>query len=213
MRRRESFALWAAAIAVAGRLHAQGAQDSRRIAILSGFSKAGTAPVIDGLRRELSKLGWGDDQHIVLLEPRAVGGQYERLPALAAEIVTLNPSMVVVISVPATLAMKQATSTIPIIMMAVGDPVKYGLVASLARPGGNITGSGYFVNEVGPKLLQILHEAIPQLSQVAILGNSKNQGNAGYVQALETAGSSLGIKIHNVPLEGIEHLERALETI
>jgi len=172
---------------------AQTPEKIRRIGMLTGFSRADM--LADALRAELNKLGWVDGQNIVLLEPRAAEGRNERLPALAEEVVRLDPAAIVVQSAPATRALKLASRSIPIVMVAVGDPAGYGLVDSLARPGGNVTGTSYLVNEGGAKLVEILKDAVPTVSSLALFFNPANEGAAPYASAVRAAADSLHVRL------------------
>jgi len=185
----------------------------RRIAFLSGFSSAAAAWIVDDLRIEMGQRGWVDGRDIVLLPPRAAEGRSARLPALAAEVLQQKPDVVLVSTAAATAAMKQATTTIPIVMDSVGDPIEYGLVASLRHPGANVTGSAYLLVEVAQKLLQIMKDAVPQLTAVAVLTNPDNVGAPGYWRAATTAAPALGIKVQNIPLRNAEELDTALAAI
>src|SRR4051794_25538648 len=123
---------------------------------------------MDAFRRGLSELGYTEGQNIVI-EYRAADGRIERLPILANELAVLKLDVIVAGATPAGLAAQRATKTIPIIVAAMGDPVRDGLVASLARPGGNITGTGFLGPELVPKRLALLKEVLPNLSRVAVL--------------------------------------------
>lgn len=111
-----------------------------------------------------------------MLELRSAEGRNERLPALAAEILKADPRVIVAFTAPVTRVLQQATTTIPIVMWSVGDPVEYGLVASLAKPGENVTGTSNLVNEVGGKLVELLKEAVPAVASLAVFMNPSNPG-------------------------------------
>src|SRR5262249_42639793 len=138
-----------------------------RIGFLDSSTASGNAVLLDGFRQELSKLGWTEGKNLTV-EYR-FADQNERLPELAADLVRLNVDLIVVSSAPPALAVKKATTTIPVVMTAVGDPVGLGLVASLARPGGNITGNSSLSPELITKRLEILKDAVPRLARVALL--------------------------------------------
>jgi putative ABC transport system substrate-binding protein len=160
------------------------------------------------LRAGLRELGYVEGKNIVF-EYRFAEDKYERLPGLAAELVRSKVDVIVVHATPGTRAAKQATSTIPIVMVSVGDPVGTGFVPSLARPGGNITGVSN--NDVGlaAKRLELLKEVLPKLSLVAVLRNPTNP--AGDLQFKETqaAAQSLGIEIQLVDMRDPKELESA----
>jgi ABC-type uncharacterized transport system substrate-binding protein len=150
---------------------------------------------LEGLRDH----GYVEGQNIII-ERRYWEGRAERLPALAADLVRLKVDVIVTGAMQATQAAKNATTTIPIIMVAVADPVRTGLVASLARPGGNVTGLSHFAGqELGGKRLELLREVVPKLSHVAILWNPANPGNPPQLRDTEVAAQTLGVRLR--PLE------------
>ena len=165
-------------------LRAQGQVTMRRIGVLSPFARADVEAFLSLLRPELEKLGWTDGRNIVLLEPRTTGGDNARLPSVASELVTQDPDVILVQSVPATRALMQATKSIPIVMFGVGNPVEYGIVADYRKPGGNVTGSSYLATEYAGKLLQLLKEAAPRLRSVAFFSNTSNETAAAFVKQL-----------------------------
>jgi putative tryptophan/tyrosine transport system substrate-binding protein len=153
----------------------------------------GTSRIWDGFLEGLRQLGYVEGQNIVI-ERRFSEGRYERLPALAAELVRLKVDVIVAAATTADEA-KRATSTIPIVMTNHGDPVGSGLVASLARPGGNVTGlSGQSPDLVG-KQLQLLKEAVPRLSRVAVLSNPTHPGHPTSLREAEVAARSLKVRL------------------
>jgi putative ABC transport system substrate-binding protein len=149
-------------------------------------------------RNGLAELGYVEGQNIAI-ESRWAAGKYERLPGLAAELVRLKMDVIVTAAVPAIRAVKEATSTIPIVMAVVVDPVATGLVASFARPGGNITGLSVMTPELVGKQLEMLREIVPKASRVAVLWNPANLGNPPQLRAAELAARTLGMRLQ--PLE------------
>src|SRR5438552_9823220 len=149
-------------------LPAQGQEKIRHIGFLSAFSRADIDAFLSQLRPELEKLGWTDGRNIVLLEPRTTEGMNERLPSVASELVAQGPDLILVQTAPATRALMQATKSIPIVMIGVGNPVELGIVADFGKPGGNVTGSSYLADESARKLLELLKEAAPRLRSVAV---------------------------------------------
>ncbi len=138
-----------------------------RIGFLDGSTASGMAGLLDAFRQELNKLGWIDGKNITI-EYRFGEQKNERLPELAAELVRLKVDLIVVTGGPPALAAKKATTTVPIVIASTNDPVGAGLVASLARPGGNVTGNASLADELGTKRLEILKEAVPKLSRVGL---------------------------------------------
>jgi putative tryptophan/tyrosine transport system substrate-binding protein len=132
---------------------------------------------IDAFRQGLRDLGYVEGKNIVI-ESRSAEGKSERVPALAAELVRLKVDVIVTAGPQATRAVKEATATIPIVMAFDFDPVGSGFVATLARPGGNITGLSALYPEISGKQLELLKEIVSKLSRVAVLGNSTDPGNA-----------------------------------
>jgi len=141
-----------------------------RIGVLApGFPQ----PPLASLRQALRELGYVEGQGVALVE-RFAEGRYDRLPELAAELVRAKVDVILALSTPGALAAKSATGTIPIVMLGVGDPIKSGLVAGLARPGGNITGVTFFAGELSAKWLELLKQAVPGAARIAVLLNPAN---------------------------------------
>src|SRR5262249_55945684 len=139
-----------------------------RIGFLDSSTASGVAVLIDAFKQELGKLGWIEGKNITV-EYRFAEQKLERLRELAAELVRLKVDLIVASDTPSSLAAKSGTTTIPIVMVAVGDPMAAGLVANLARPGGNVTGSASFASELITKRLEILKDAVPKLTRVGLL--------------------------------------------
>ncbi len=164
-----------------------------RVGFLAPLSFA-TDTRLDSFLQGLRELGYVDGQTIAI-EFRSAEGKPERLPALAAELVRLKVDVIVATAQASTEAAKKATGTIPIVFTVVGDPVGVGLVASLARPGGNITGLASVAPEVVGKQLQLLKEVAPKISRVAILQNPNNPGHPVVLRQAETAARALGMQL------------------
>jgi putative tryptophan/tyrosine transport system substrate-binding protein len=180
-----------------------------RIGALSGFgTPPGRDPFVEAFLEGMRALGYVEGQHFVL-EYRAAAGQHERFPALAAELVQLKPDVIVTQGTPAALAAKDATTTIPIVMVGVGDPVESGLVASLARPGGNVTGLSLLAPELVGKQLELLKDVLPTVSRVAVLWNPANPAHALQVRAADVAARALGVQLHRVEARGPEAFDGA----
>jgi putative ABC transport system substrate-binding protein len=180
-----------------------------RIGWLSG---SGRDPSVEAFLEGMRALGYVEGQNLVM-EYRDAAGQYERLPALAAELVRLKVDVLLLVSTPAALAAKQATTTIPIVMMGVGDPVGSGLVASLARPGGNVTGLASLTPDLVGKQLEFLKQVLPTVSQVAVLWNPTNPNHALIVRAADVAAQALGVQLHLVEARGPEAFDRAFAAV
>jgi putative ABC transport system substrate-binding protein len=169
------------------------------------LSSAGTD---EAFRQGLRELGYVEGQNVVL-EYRFAEGKAERLPDLAAELVSLKVDIIVAGGTPAPLAAKHATSTIPIVMAAAGDPVRTGLVASLAKPGGNVTGLSTFTPELAAKRLQLLKEVVPGVSRVAALWNATNPFTVFNMRETEVAARTLGVQVQSLEVRGSDDFENA----
>lgn len=172
-----------------------------------------TSPFLEAFRQGLRELGYVEGKNIQL-EVRWGEGKLERLPALAAELVRLKVDVIVAASSPSVLAVKQATRTIPIVMPFSSDPVGDGLVASLARPGGNITGLSTMAPEVGAKRLQLLKEVLPKLSRaVAVLWNPSYTGMAARFRDAQRNAPAAGLDVRSLEVRDTRELEKALEAL
>jgi ABC-type uncharacterized transport system substrate-binding protein len=180
-----------------------------RIGFLDSGTASGMAVRVDAFRQELSKLGWIEGKNIAI-EYRFADQKNERLPELAAELVRLRVDLIVVSDTPSSLAAKRATTTVPIVMVAVGDPVAAGLVASLARPGGNVTGNASFASELITKRLEILKDAVPRLSGVGLL---RLPEQTFQLKELRPAAQALKLKLEQIETQpDAEALESAFQT-
>jgi len=162
------FALSAMFLALCSSAYAQQTGKISRIGFLDPSTASGTAVLMNAFRQELTKLGWTEGKNIAI-EYRFAEQKNERLPELAADLVRLKVDLIVVTSGPPALAAKKATTTIPIVMTSVADPLGSGLVASLARPGGNVSGLSSLGTELNSKRLEVLKDAVPKLARVGIL--------------------------------------------
>jgi putative ABC transport system substrate-binding protein len=156
----------------------------------------------------MRELGWVESQHLVV-ERRDAAGHYERLPDLAAELVRLNVDVIVTVTTPGALAAKHATSRIPIVFTLVADPIGAGVIPSLARPGGNITGVTTIAADLDQKRLELLKEVVPGLSRVGVLWNAANPANAAAWQETQAAAGALGLQLDSQDVRGPQDLEGA----
>ncbi len=173
---------------------AQQATKVPRIGYVTTVSPSTISDRVEAFRQGLRELGYVEGKNIVI-ELRFGEGKPDRLPALAAELVRLKVDVIVTTGPTVTRAAKEATSTIPIVMSTDPDPVANGFVASLARPGGNITGLSTLAPEISGKRLELLKETVTKLSRVAVLGNSTSPGNAQSLREVELAAGALGVKL------------------
>jgi putative ABC transport system substrate-binding protein len=173
---------------------AQPAGKVYRIGFVSSTASSTAQPQVNAFRQKLRDLGYVEGRNVII-EYRWAEGKYERLPALATELTRLNVDLIVSGGgTPAALAAKAATKTIPVIFFA-GDPVVSGIVASLSRPGGNLTGVGALTAELDPKLLEILKEAVPMATRVAILWNPDNPTGVPQRNRMALAAQALGVQV------------------
>lgn len=179
-----------------------------RIGVLARGSASSNGAWVQALRANLLDLGYTESKNFVL-DFRWDEGNSERLPALAAELVGLQVDIIVAFQTPAVTAAKQATNTIPIVMAGAADPVGSGLVASLARPGGNVTGVSGATSELAAKNLELLREILPSAKHVAILANAADPFTKLFLESLQVAGRLLGIRLHSILVRGEEEFDAA----
>src|SRR3990172_2641395 len=188
------FALALSILAAPFAAHAQQPAKVPRVGYLSVLSFTDNPHDLEAFRQGLRELGYVEGQNIAI-EYRFGEGRPERLPALAAELVRLKVDVIVTAAPAAPEAAQQATNTIPIVFAAAGDPVAVGLVASVARPGGNITGLSSMASVVG-KQLELLKEVAPKVSRVAVLQNPSNYAPPPTLRQAEGAARALGVQLH-----------------
>jgi len=187
---------------------AQQATKVPRIGFLAGVSPASLSDRTEAFRQSLRELGYMERKNIVF-EYRFAEGKLDRLPALAADLARLKVDVIVTAGPPATSAAREATVTIPIVMAQDSDPVGNGFIASLARPGGNITGLSTISSELSGKRLELLKEVVPKLSRVAVLGNSTVPGNAQALKEMELAAGAFGLQFHYEDVPDRKEIETA----
>jgi putative ABC transport system substrate-binding protein len=192
--------------------HAQQAAKIPRIGLLSPFSPSATAVWHQAFRLGLRDLGWVEGKNISI-EYRYAEGRNDRLPDLAADLVRLKVDIIFVDSTSPALAARKATRAIPIVMASGGDTVASGLVESLARPGGNITGLDQMSPELGGKRLELLKEIVPQLSRVAVLWNPQNQASTLNWKELQLPARQLGVQLHSLEVRSPGDFDKAFEDV
>ena len=193
---------------------AVGAQPSGkvwRVAVLTAGTLRSDAPV-RALEQRLAELGYVEGRNLVI-DFRTAEGQTERLPALAVELVGRRPDALVAAATQGAMAAKNATQTIPIVLAAVGDPLGTGIVSSLARPGGNITGISLLNAELSGKGLQLLKEAVPTSSHVAVLWNSENRLHREVRAATEASAAALKVRLQLLDVRGPDDLPKVFDAI
>jgi ABC-type uncharacterized transport system substrate-binding protein len=184
-----------------------------RIGFLGGTNASGMAVLVEVFREELSKLGWIEGKNIII-EYRFAEQKSERVPELAADLVRLKVDLIVVSGITAALAAKKATTTIPIVMTRAGDPVALGLVAGLARPGGNVTGLSSLSFELITKRLEVLKDAVPKLARVGLLLTPQDSGPGGLqLEEIRPAALALKLKLEEIETQpNPKGLENAFQT-
>src|SRR5919109_873090 len=202
------FALCATLFALSYSASAQQPAKVPRIGFLSATPASGIPDRIEAFRQGLRELGYLEGKNIYI-EYRWAEGKIDRLSELAAELVRLNVNVIVAAGPQATRRVKEATSTIPIVMGFHNDPIGSGAVASLARPGGNVTGLSTLAPEISGKQLELLKEIVPKLSRVAILGNSTDPGNSQVLKETERAAVALGVQNLYLDVRSPEDIEVA----
>src|SRR6266404_6008108 len=182
-----------------------------RIGFLDSGTAVGSAFLVNAFRQELSKFGWIEGKNIAI-EYRFAEQKNERLPELAADLARLNVDLIVTTGEPPALAAKKATTSIPIVMANAGDPVGSGLVASLARPGGNVTGLSNLGTELNSKRLEVLKDAIPKLARVGLLRASAF-GTSPQMKEIRPAAVALKLKLEDIETQfDVKGLESAFQT-
>ncbi len=193
--------------------HAQQAGKVSRIGYLGTSTATLERHLIEAFRRELRDLGYIEGQNIVIVY-RWAEGQDDRLPGLAADLVNQKPDIIVTSGTPGTLAAKQATTTIPIVMTSSSDPVQVGLVASLARPGGNVTGLSIVAPELEGKRLQIIQQLIPRLTRLGVLWNPGNPATKQVFEETKVIAERLRVTLEPVvEVRRVDEFESALARI
>jgi putative ABC transport system substrate-binding protein len=200
MRRRDFIALLGGTAAACSGVWPPAARAQQSVAPVVGVLAAGSpsgiwAESFTAFRQGLGDAGYSEGRNMTI-EARWAEDQYDRLPALATDLVGQRPAMIAAFATPAAKAAKAATTTIPIVFGTIADPVQIGLVASLNRPGGNMTGVSLLGVTVGPKLLEQLHEAVPSAAVVALLVNPTNPNAATQSRTAKEAAQRLGVQLH-----------------
>ena len=178
------------------------------IGYLSAGSPATGASTVAIFRQGLAESGYVEGRNVAI-EYRFAEGNYDRLPALAAELLRHRVAVILAVPTPSALAAKAATTTIPIEFIAAEDPVKVGLVANLARPGGNVTGWNLLFAELGPKQLGLLRELVPTAARIGLLINPSNMNATDVTKDVTVAGAAMGVEIEVVHATNILEIDAA----
>jgi putative ABC transport system substrate-binding protein len=207
-RRRMVLGLSAAALAIPLAARAQPKGKVWRIGFLGSADPFGYAQNLQGFRQGLLDFGYVEGKNISV-EYRWAEGRYERLPELAGELVRSKADLIVTHGTPGTRAAKQATQSIPIVMAIVGDATATGIVSSIARPGGNITGSSFFNPELAAKRIELIKESVPSLTQVAVLINPDNPVFDPTLKLMESTAKALKVDLVQFPVRAPKEFEEA----
>ena len=210
-RLRAAFAIALALVAAPAGATAQQATGIPRIGYLSGARQAVSPHLYEAFRQGLRDLGYVEGRNVVI-EYRDVEGKPERFPALAKELVALKVDVIVAPTTLGALAARQATTTVPIVFATSGDPIRSGLVSSLGRPGGNVTGLSVIASDLVGKRLELLTQAVPGLKRVAILWQPGSMGEAvdtEMMKGAEVAAQALGLQLHPVEAREPADIDRA----
>ena len=200
--------LWALLLGFGAAADAQQPNKTPRVSYLAAVSVAADAPRLKAFRQGLLDLGHSEGQNIII-EYRHEGGGFDRLPSLAAELVGQSPDVLVAVTTNAAVAAKKATTTIPIVFMGVTDPITAGLVESLARPGGNVTGITNMAAILTGKRLELIKETIPTLSKVAVLWDRQAPGSIPQWEESQEPARKLGLQLYSMEVSSADKYETA----
>ena len=202
-------ALGLSLLAAPARVLAQQAPRVPRVGYLFSFTPSAGRQLWEACRQGLRELGYAEGRNIIL-EPRWADGHHERLAELASDLVRLKVDVLVSAATPASRAAKAATSSIPIVFVAVAEPMRAGLVASLARPGGNVTGVSLLTPELSGKRLQLLTDVLPGVRRVAVLTNPDNLSHVVFLEETRVAAQALGLEVQPLEARRLDEIEQAL---
>jgi putative tryptophan/tyrosine transport system substrate-binding protein len=183
-----------------------------RVAYVYLFDTGPAAPFADVFRTRLRELGWIEGKNIVV-EPRDAGGSNEKLEAIMRDLVAANIDLIVAMCTPEAKAALKATTTIPIVVTATGDPVKFGLVASLARPGGNVTGVALQLLELSAKRVEMLREVLPAMTRATVVWNPVRGDNFAEVETMQSEARKRGVVLESQQVRDPEELDVALDAL
>ena len=198
------------AASIVASFHFAEAQQAKKVPRIGFLAGSSSEDAFRGLRQGLRELGYVEGKNITI-DSRSAEGKFDRLPALVAELVSLKVAVIVTGSTPAAVAAKNATSTIPIIMSGGTDPVATGLVPSLARPGGNITGVTIMNEELAGKRLELLKETNSKVSRLGVLWNSANSGSAVVFKQTQSAAQELSLSLQSLDVQTVNDLQGAFD--
>jgi ABC-type uncharacterized transport system substrate-binding protein len=199
-------------LALGSHAEAQQAGKVHRIGVLFGTPRSFNMTRVETFRQGLRELGYVEGKN-VMIDYRYADGKLDLLPALASELVQLKVDVIVTSATSGVLAAKQATNTIPIIFTALGDPVGSGLVANLARPGGNVTGLSIVATELSGKRLELLKEALPKVTRVVVLWNPTSSGESLQFKETQAVAKALGVQLQSMKVQGANDFETGFQVV
>ena len=199
----------AGALTVPLAAEAQEARGVPRVGVLMPWTRQESADALESFRRGLHALGWAEGQ-TVLIEPRYADGRADRVAGLSMELASLKVNVIVTTGTTAIQAVQDATTDIPIVMAGGGDPVGTGLVTSLARPGGRITGVSLLGKELPGKALELLKTAVPRTTRVGVLMNGANPANGFLFNEMVEVGNVIGVQLHRLDVQGVADMDAAV---
>jgi putative ABC transport system substrate-binding protein len=189
--------------------HTQQSERSRRIGIVAGFTEGEMPPLEGAFREKLNSLGWKEGANIII-DVRLGGGDYKRMGEDAGRLVGLRPDVIVAQGTPGVVAVRQHSLTVPVVFIMVADPVRTGLVASLARPGGYATGFTNFEFPIGGKWLELLREVFPSLENVTLISHPGNPTARQFAQHIEDVGRAIAINVKTASVHNPSEIEAAI---
>jgi putative tryptophan/tyrosine transport system substrate-binding protein len=210
MKRRQFLAAFSVTAMLPFTVHAQ--QSTPVVGLLSSGSSQDYALMIAAFRKSLHGMGFVEDQNLKI-EYVWADEQYDRLPALAADLVRRKVNVIVAVTTPAAVALKTATTTLPVVFAIGGDPVRSGLVESLSRPGGSLTGAAHLSAETAPKRLELLHELMPGEKVVGLLVNPTNPLTSSVISSVEKTAGKFGLGLQIVRARNDEELDSAFSSL
>jgi putative ABC transport system substrate-binding protein len=211
MKRREFITLLGGA-ALPSTLFAQAPQDRPRlVGVVAGFSETEMRPQLTALRSRLSQLGWSEGRNLEL-DMRLGAGDYQNMTAEAGSLVARNPDVIVTMGTPGLNAVRHHTKSVPVVFTNVADPVRLGLVESLAHPGGHATGFTNFELSIAPKWLELLKKVSPTLARVTVINNPANPSATQMSRPIEDAGGAMSIQVVTAFVRGPDEIEAALQS-
>jgi putative ABC transport system substrate-binding protein len=188
---------------------AQQSERMRRIGVVAGFSDAEMRPLLSAFREKLNALGWTDGRNVTI-DVRLGAGDYKRMTEGAGQLISQSPDVILAQGTLGLTAVRQHSQTVPVVFVLVADPVRMGLIESLARPGGHTTGFTNFEFSIGGKWVDLLREIDPRLTHITLIANPSNPNAGQFSQFIETAGRAVAIEVMTASVRGPAEIEAAV---